>query len=43
MEIYGWNRTLLLALGAAAGVLVTAYLIHLSKAGTTAWRGAAYR
>jgi len=43
MEVYGWQRTVLLALGAALGVLLTAYLIHLSKAGTTAWRGAAYR
>ena len=43
MEIYGWNRTFLLACGAFAGVLITAYLIHLSKQGTTSFRGAAFR
>ena len=33
MELKGWNRTLVLALGAGAGVLITAYLIHLMKKG----------
>jgi len=27
----GWNRTFVLALGAAGGVLLTAWLIHWSK------------
>jgi len=27
----GWKRTVLLALGAFAGVMVTAYLIHLAR------------
>ena len=31
MEIVGWRRTFVLALGAAAGVLITAYIIHLMK------------
>jgi len=43
MEIAGWERTFWLAMGAFAGVLITAYLIHLSKQGTTSFRGAAYR
>lgn len=30
-NIAGWNRTFLLALGAAGGVLVMAWLVHLSK------------
>ncbi len=34
-ELKGWNRTFVLALGGAigalAGVLITAYLIHVSK------------
>ena len=33
VERLGWNRTFILALGAAAGVLVTAYLIHLLRKG----------
>jgi len=33
MEIRGWNRTFLLGLGAFAGVMITAYLIHLYKGG----------
>ena len=43
MEVAGWERTFWLACGAFAGVMITAYLIHLSKAGTTSFRGAAYR
>ena len=43
MEIYGWERTFWLAMGAFAGVMITAYLIHLSKQGTTSFRGSAYR
>jgi len=31
MEVKGWERTFILALGAAAGVLVTAYIIHVLK------------
>jgi len=31
MEVKGWTRTILLALGGFAGVLVTAYIIHLAK------------
>jgi uncharacterized membrane protein YhiD involved in acid resistance len=31
IEITGWTRTALLALGAGIGVLVTAGLIHLAK------------
>lgn len=31
IEISGWTRTALLALGAAAGVLVVAYIIHVAK------------
>ena len=27
----GWKRTFLLAIGAAAGVLVTAYIIHIMR------------
>jgi len=42
-EISGWTRTFLLGLGAFAGVLVTAYLIHLTKIGTTTFRGVKYR
>jgi len=30
-EVKGWTRTLILALGAFAGVLATAYVIHLAK------------
>jgi len=30
-ERMGWKRTFLLAAGAAAGVLVTAYIIHLVR------------
>jgi len=32
-EIKGWTRTTLLAAGAFAGVMITALLIHLAKAG----------
>ena len=38
-EITGWTRTFLLALGGFAGVMVTAYIIHLYKGGA----GARYR
>jgi len=31
MELTGWNRTLVLALGGFTGVMLTAYLIHLMK------------
>jgi hypothetical protein len=31
VEITGWTRTALLALGAGAGVLVVAGLLHLAK------------
>ena len=31
VEIKGWTRTLILALGAMGGVLVTAGIIHLAK------------
>ena len=31
MEIKGWQRTIILALGAFVGVLVTAYIIHELK------------
>jgi len=30
-EVKGWTRTGILALGAALGVLITAWLIHVSK------------
>jgi len=30
-EISGWTRTVLLALGAAAGVLAVAGIIHIAK------------
>ena len=30
-ELTGWNRTFVLALGAAGGVLATAWLIHALK------------
>lgn len=33
MELRGWNRTFILALGAAAGVLLTALIIHYIKKG----------
>lgn len=33
MELRGWSRTFVLALGAGAGVLITAWLIHLMKKG----------
>jgi len=33
MEITGWTRTALLGIGAFAGVMITAYLIHLYKSG----------
>ena len=33
MELTGWNRTFILALGGAIGVLTTAYIIHLIKGG----------
>ena len=32
-EIRGWTRTLLLAAGGFAGVMVTAGIIHLAKKG----------
>ena len=32
-DIVGWRRTAILALGAAAGVLITAYIIHVMKKG----------
>lgn len=31
MEVRGWTRTGILALGAAAGVLITAWIIHELK------------
>jgi len=31
MELKGWNRTFILALGAAAGVIITALIIHYLK------------
>jgi len=33
MELTGWNRTLVLAAGAAAGVIITAAIIHYLKKG----------
>ena len=33
MELKGWDRTFVLALGAAAGVLITALIIHYLKKG----------
>jgi len=33
LELKGWSRTVVLALGAAAGVLLTAYIMHLIKGG----------
>jgi len=33
--ITGWNRTVLLAFGAFIGVLLIAFLIHISKVGLT--------
>jgi len=41
MELTGWNRTFVLALGGFAGVMITAYLIHVAKGGTG--QGAAAR
>jgi len=31
--VWGWNRTALLAVGAAAGVIVVALIIHYVKKG----------
>jgi len=33
MELKGWDRTFVLALGAAAGVIITALIIHYLKKG----------
>ena len=33
IEIKGWTRTFILAIGGMAGVLITAGLIHLAKGG----------
>jgi len=33
MELKGWDRTFVLAIGAAAGVLITALIIHYLKKG----------
>ena len=33
IEIVGWTRTVLLAIGGFAGVMITAGLIHVAKGG----------